>query len=437
MAEPHEGTLPIETAREGAREIPRVSLTVVEGPEPGHTFESSKEVVSIGSDPMNDLVLADPTVSRFHCEVRLEPPGVRLVDIKSLNGTVVGGLRIRDVYLEEGAVIRVGKTALRFHAAADRVAIAYSARHRFGSLIGSSVAMRTTFALLERVAPTGTTVLLEAETGCGKGQAAESIHGASTRRHGPFVIVDAGALPPSLLESELFGHEKGAFTGAQSRRIGAFEAANGGTLFLDEVGELPAELQPKLLRVLENKHVRRLGSNAYVPIDVRVIAATNRDLRADVNAGRFRSDLYFRLAVVRITLPPLRARPEDIPSLADHILASLGAGAEDRQRLLTPAYLEELSRARWPGNVRELRNALERALIFPEGVSGEDVVPESQSVASGSYAEAKEQAIAQFEQRYVSRLLKEHDGKVAQAANAAGLSREYLYRLMRRHKLGG
>jgi DNA-binding NtrC family response regulator len=286
------------------------------------------------------------------------------------------------------------------------------------------------------VAPTSTTVLLEAETGCGKGEAAESLHRASTRRHGPFVIVDCGAVPAPLLESELFGHEKGAFTGAHTRRVGAFEAANGGTIFLDEIGELPSELQPKLLRVLENRHVRRLGSNAYAPIDVRVIGATNRDLRADVNASRFRPDLYFRLAVVKIALPPLRARPEDIPALAEHILGALGASAEQVATILTPAFVQDLQGAPWRGNVRELRNHLERALIFPEATVVGAESPTSAHAGNLSYAAAKERALSAFEREYVETLLRAHGRRVSAAAEASGLSREYLYRLMRRHGIG-
>jgi DNA-binding NtrC family response regulator len=280
-------------------------------------------------------------------------------------------------------------------------------------------------------------VLLEGETGTGKSQAALSIHKKSARSEGLFVVVDCGAILANLLESELFGHEKGSFTGATDRRVGAFEEASGGTLFLDEIGEMPTDLQPKLLRALEAREVRRVGSNAYRPVDVRVIAATNRDLRADVNAGRFRADLYFRLAVVTIGMPPLRQRPEDIPALVEEILVSLRASKEASEPFRSPEFLAQLQSAAWPGNVRELRNYIERSLILrtfdpvPEG----GAPPEGGFVvdATAPYASERERAIADFERRYFEALLRLHGGKVAQAASAAGMDRAYLYRMLRRH----
>ena len=428
-------TLPIESGTSGTRTVPRLRLTITEGAPSGRSFVSTAERLSIGSDAMNDVHVIDPTASRFHCELRIEPDGVRVVDLESSNGTFIAGMRVRDAYVAGDALIRVGRTVLRLDFAGENSPLECSSQARFGSLLGRSAVMRSMFALLERVAPTNATVLLEGETGVGKGQAAESIHRASARRHGPFVVVDCGAMPAPLLEAELYGHEKGAFTGAQTRRVGAFEAANGGTVFLDEIGDLPSELQPKLLRVLENRHVRRLGSNAYVPVDVRVVAATNRDLRTDVNAGRFRADLFFRLAVVKILLPPLRARPDDLPSLAAHILSQLGASPEMSASLVTPAFLQELTRASWPGNVRELRNFLERGLIFPEGAHDTSQAPVSGVAGVVPYAQAKEQALARFEQEYVQSLLRAHGGHVVTAAAASGLSREYVYRLMRRHQI--
>jgi DNA-binding NtrC family response regulator len=437
-------TLPFENAANGARQITRFRLTVIDGPARDRVVESASERLSIGSDAINGLVVDDPTVSRFHCEISVDAGSVKLVDLESRNGTAINGVRVLSAFLEPGAVVGVGRSTIRFDISPESTSLSISAQPRFGSLLGQSLAMRTTFALLERVAVANATVLLEGETGCGKGAAAESIHRASARRHGPFIVIDCGALPAALLESELFGHERGAFTGAQTRRVGAFEAANGGTVFLDEIGELPAELQPKLLRVLENRHVRRVGSNAYVPVDVRVVTATHRDLRADVNAGRFRSDLFFRLAVVRITLPPLRARPEDIPLLAEHLLASLDATPAEIAAQLTHARVEELKLAPWPGNVRELRNHLERALVFPEAFPGtalgmdspSELPPGAPPLANLPYAEAKEIALAKFEASYVEALLSRHGRKVAAASKASGLSREYLYRLMRKHGIG-
>jgi transcriptional regulator with PAS, ATPase and Fis domain len=436
-------TLPI--GREpGAPQVRRFRLTVVEGPAAGRSLESSSDRQTVGSAEPCELRVDDPTVSRFHCEISILPDGAHVRDLDSKNGTIVDGVQVRDAYLRSGSLVRLGRTVVRFDYAAESNRIPMSAATRFGSLVGESVAMRSTFALLERAAQSDATVLLEGETGTGKGQAARSLHGASARAAGPFVVIDCAAMPANLLESELFGHERGAFTGAVARRTGAFEEAHGGTIFLDELGELPADLQPKLLRVLEEREIRRVGGTAVQAVDVRVIAATNRDLRAEVNLGRFRADLYFRLAVLRITLPSLRARPEDLPALATALLETLGASAHDRARVLSPERLQRMQGSAWPGNVRELRNVLERALVFDDDpASGEGPasvpVPPSPSApptidASLSYLEAKRRATEDFERRYVQALLERHDGKVTAAASAAGIDKAHLYKLLRRHR---
>src|SRR5262245_22729976 len=303
-------------------------LPVVRGPQVVLSWDSTADRAAIGSHASNDLVLDDRTVSRFHCEIRIDAEGTHVLDLDSRNGTCVDGLRIKEAWLREGSLLRVGKSSVRFQVANEVNRLPVSARTDFGVLCGHSVAMRIVFEQLERAAANDDNVLMEGDTGTGKEGAARALHDQGPRRQGPFVIVDCGAVPAGILESELFGHERGAFTGATERRVGAFEAAAAGTLVLDEIGELPLDLQPKLLRVLEQRQIRRLGTNQHVPVDVRVIAATNRDLRGEVNAGRFRSDLYFRLAVLRIALPPLRARPEDIPLLVDRFVAQLGADAE-------------------------------------------------------------------------------------------------------------
>jgi two-component system, NtrC family, response regulator GlrR len=313
-------------------------------------------------------------------------------------------------------------------------------RDSFGELVGRSAAMRAALAVLERAAPTEAKVLLEGETGTGKSEAARALHAASRRRSGPLVVVDCGALSDQLLDSELFGHEKGAFTGAHARRIGALEEASGGTVFLDEIGELPLSLQPKLLRALEERQIRRVGSNAYRPIDVRVIAATHRDLGAEVTAGGFRADLYFRLAVVRVALPPLRQRAEDVPLIAERLLRGLGAGPSQLQHLLRPEHLGALSSADWPGNVRELRNHLQRCLVLgltsaPER-SPAPAAPDSHTVdPTIPYAVARRAALDAFERAYAGALLASQGGKVTAAAEAAGLNRVYLHKLLRRHGL--
>jgi DNA-binding NtrC family response regulator len=305
---------------------------------------------------------------------------------------------------------------------------------RFGDMVGGSAAIRNVFAILERAAATSATVVLEGETGVGKTLAARSIHAESSRAAGTFVMVDCAAVPPTLLESELFGHERGAFTGAEAHRVGAFEAAHRGTLFLDEIGELPIALQSKLLGVLENRELRRLGGGESRKVDVRVIAATSRDLRAEVGANRFRADLYYRLAVVRIVQPPLRERRADIPGLAAAMLRRLGARDEQIRALLTPHFCEQLARAPWPGNLRELRNYLERCLVFDAAQPLETAcaVPDDAYTAL-PYALARERALRAFERRYLLSLLEAHNDRVSAAAADAGIDRTHFYRLLRRH----
>jgi two-component system, NtrC family, response regulator GlrR len=434
-------TLSVAEFEVGKTSVRRFRITVVEGAAREMVWESAADRCSIGSHASNDLVIDDPTVSRFHCEIRIDQDGTRVRDLDSRNGTVLDGVRVIEGFLRGNSVLRLGQSTLRFEFGQDRNLLPVSAEPRFGSLVGVSIGMRTAFGMMQRAAQSDATVLLEGETGTGKEGAAESIHRASERRDGPFVVVDCSAIPRELIESELFGHEKGAFTGAVGRRIGAFEEASGGTIFLDEVGELTPELQPKLLRVLEQREVRRVGTNIPVPADVRVVAATNRDLRAEVNDGRFRSDLYFRLAVVRIPLPPLRTRPEDIPLLVEDILSRLPARPEVAKRLRTAEFSAALQRATWPGNVRELRNCIERCLVFEEPIGvgdgpSQEIAPAGATIDSSmSYEEGRRRALADFQRRYVEALLETHEGRIAQAARAAGIDRVYLHRLIRRYGL--
>ncbi|HKE18422.1 MAG TPA: sigma 54-interacting transcriptional regulator [Kofleriaceae bacterium] len=434
---PPSQTIPDRDIGARADAIQRFELAVIEGTASGVRYQSDGQVATIGSHALCSLVVADPTVSRFHCEIRLAEDGARARDTGSLNGTVVDGVRIVEGFLRSGSVLRLGRTAIRFDFASTAGRLILSDARRFGELIGESTAMREVFAYLERLAPTNATVLLEGETGTGKTAAARSLHQASPRRNGPFVMVDCGAIPPNLLESELFGHERGSFTGADARRIGAFEEASGGTLFLDEIGELPGELQPKLLGVLENRSVRRIGGTGAIPVDVRLIAATNRDLRSEINASRFRPDLYFRLAVVRVELPPLRRRPEDIALLAGDLLSRLGAEPERVASLLDDAMVARLTRFAWRGNIRELRNYLERSLVFEDLPLQEGTAPRTAMVfdARLPFSDARSRAIAEFERNYLTELLDRHGGRVAEAAAAAGIDRTYFYRLLRRHGL--
>ncbi len=313
--------------------------------------------------------------------------------------------------------------------------------------------MRQLFDLLERAAASDATVLLEGETGTGKEVSAVSIHESSARSTGPFIVVDCGAIPAQLLESELFGYERGAFTGAVSARTGAFEAANGGTIFLDEIGELSLDLQPKILRALEGRHVKRVGSNNYVPVDVRVIAATNRNLKNEVAAKRFRSDLYYRLAVLNVRLPPLRERIDDLPALVNDALAHLGMSDEAVAPLRTQQFMDTLVHYSWPGNVRQLRNYVERRVALGESISlpGNDssmlpppLEPSDETAERGPELDIEvDQPLKQarehwnniFESRYLSALLARHGDNVASAARAAGVNRVHFYRLLWKHGL--
>ncbi len=393
---------------------------------------------SIGSQEGNDLVIADPTVSRFHCEVVVDGSGPRIRDLGSKNGTVVDGVRVVEAFLRSGSLIKLGPVTLRFDFLGQMSKLPISSSSSFHGLVAGSVAMRMALAFIERAAASEMTVLLNGETGTGKGKVTEAIHRGSSRASKPLLVVDCGAIPANLLESELFGHERNAFTGAGEKRIGVFEEANGGTVFLDEIGELPIDLQPKLLRVLESKEIRRVGSNHHQKVDVRIIAATNRDLRAEVNAGRFRSDLFFRLAVLKIELPPLRERPDDIPALAQELLRSIGAKPDEISALCTPEFFADLKRGAWPGNVRELRNHLERCLVFQEALPVSDPTaaqPASEITVDARipYAQARRRALDAFERTYVRELLALHNGKVSPAATAAEVDRVYLYKLARRH----
>ncbi|HEY5922075.1 MAG TPA: sigma 54-interacting transcriptional regulator [Kofleriaceae bacterium] len=426
------------SAQRMSRAVRRFQVTVTEGASSGTTWAQQAERCAIGSHPSNDLVIEDSTVSRFHCELAIANTAVRVRDLGSRNGTLLGAVQITDALVPGRTVLVLGNSTVRIDVADEVTEIPPSDQSSFGGLVGDSQIMRDVFEQLDKIAASDATVLVEGETGTGKEGVAEAIHEASPRATKPFIVIDCSAIPANLLESELFGHEPGAFTGANERRIGAFEQASGGTLFLDEIGELPLELQPKLLRALESREVRRVGGRDLIRCDLRIIAATNRDLRAEVNRGMFRADLYFRLAVVKVVLPPLRERASDIPLLAEHLLEKIGASPDAVADLMQADFIAALSAARWPGNVRELRNHLEQCVVF-----GERRLPNAPSTphpatnvdANLPYEVARRQAIDAFEREYVTRLLENSEGNVAQAARNAGLNRAYLHRLLRRHGL--
>ena len=421
----------------------RFAVEVVTGPDQGKSLVSTGEETSIGTDPGNDLVLTDRSVSRHHLAIRATPRGLELRDLGSTNGTVLGGYRVMSALVEPGALIGCGRTVLRLDATGEEVRESLSAREEFGRAIGVSAAMRRVFTLMERFAPADGTVLLEGETGTGKELLAQAIHDASGRASGPFVVVNCGAIPVTLIESELFGHVRGAFTGATEARRGAFEAARGGTLFLDEIGELPLAVQPVLLRVLENRTVKRVGDDRRIPVDVRVVAATHRDLRQEVNRSRFRADLYYRLAVLRLRVPPLRERREDIPVLVRHFCEQMaGAGAEGEPPPTLPDELvTALAAQSWPGNVRELRSAVQRAILLGDAAEWQDPLARARAEAEPNpivdlgqtFGDAKERATARWESAYVRKLIEMFGGNLTRAARAVGMSRNHLRQLAERH----
>jgi transcriptional regulator with PAS, ATPase and Fis domain len=420
---------------------PAVDLVVIAGPDKGRRVRVETSV-RIGSMRGTELCLSDRSASRLHCEVTLHPNAITLRDYGSTNGTFVGGRRARDIDLDDGATFVVGETTIRVELAREpgtaTPLAAAGARDSFGDLVGSSPEMRRVYALLERLAQNDSTVLLLGETGTGKEVVARSLHEASGRAKGPFVTLDCGAIPENLIESELFGHVRGSFTGATGDRRGVFEEANGGTLFIDEIGELPLLMQPKLLRALEARRVRRVGANQHVPIDVRVIAATHRSLYQRVNQGTFRDDLYYRLAVVELELPPLRSRTEDIPALVARFLEQM-TGAPTTP---TPEMLSTLVGRPWPGNVRELRNVVERSLslgwaateatLRPVGVEGESSSTHATIPTHLPLKDARLAWVEQFETVYVRALLERSGGNVTRAAEMAGVNRRFLQRMMAR-----
>ncbi|HJL14369.1 MAG TPA: sigma 54-interacting transcriptional regulator [Sandaracinaceae bacterium LLY-WYZ-13_1] len=438
-------------------EVARCALVILSGPERGREQTIEGELFRIGKSRDNELVLADETVSRTHCEITRGEKGFLLRDLGSTNGTLLDGAEIKEAWLKPGAVITVGKVELKVRPFAERIEILPSDATTYGEVVGSSLAMRQVFGLLERLGPTDATVLIGGETGTGKDVLARSIHARSPRASEPFIVVDCGAVVGSLIESELFGHEKGAFTGATSRRQGAFELADGGTLFLDEIGELPLDLQPKLLRALEQRQFRRVGGNESHQVDIRVIAASKRNLKMEVERGKFREDLYFRLAVVPVELPPLRERREDVKILVETLLARIAAS--DPSGTTPTRVSEEAMRALeahdWPGNVRELRNVLERAAYLSRAAGYDEVqlgmvpfagAPASPDEASSgpsmpafdpdkSYRDTKAEWEASFEKQYVAWLLERTEGNISAAARAADMDRKYLYKLARRHGL--
>jgi DNA-binding NtrC family response regulator len=418
-----------------ARPVVRhLRVQVIDGPDRDRVFEHSGPTLAVGTSPDNELVLTDQTVSRYHLELRCEE-GVLVKDLGSRNGTFVGDVRISEAVVPVGARLRIGRTVLVLADAGMEAGSPPPTAPQIPGLVAASVAMNEIARAVERLAQSNVSVLITGETGTGKELVARAIHDASPRAKGPFVVVDAGALPATLIASQLFGHERGAFTGAERRQEGAFELAQGGSIFLDEIGELPLAVQPALLGVLERRSFRRLGGRDDIQVDVRVISATHRDLRSEANQGTFRADLYFRLAVARIEIPPLRERPEDIEPLVEHFAREM-TGAPGSP--FSEATMAALRAHRWSGNVRELRNVVENALamgtVTLDGVTAGAPDP-SRPGSIIPYRVARSEALNSFERRYLSRLIEATGGNASAAARAANMDRPYLLSLLRRHGL--
>ncbi len=422
-------------------------LRVVSGPDQGKEHMLDEGTTMVGTHTENDLVLTDATVSRYHLEIRVRRDGIEVRDLDTTNGTKHGGAKIGSVVLTGAARMRLGKhTEMDVEPVDTTIDPGEWSSDRFGDVLGTTPPMKRLFALLAKAAPTEATILLQGETGTGKEAISEAVHRNSRRSKGPFVVVDCGSIPHELIASELFGHAKGSFTGASGDKQGLIEAANHGTLFLDEIGELALDLQPQLLRVLDRRQVRRVGETQSVDVDIRVIAATHRDLRAMVKAGQFREDLYYRLAVVATQVPPLRDRKADIPELASWFADKMGRGSFAQ----SPALIDQLQGHDWPGNVRELRNVVERALSLGDSVladlgegsrpssHNEDNQPKRQSnpdVLELPFKEAKAQLVEGFERDYLAALLARHHGNISRAAAEAGIDRNYIHRLVKKYGL--
>jgi len=419
----------------------KIRVEVLQGPQEGAIIELPGPEARIGKGEDCDFRIDDRTVSRHHLTLRIEHNRIRVIDAGSHNGTTVDGVRIRDAYARADSCIALGKTTLKLCMVKSIVELPLSPNDHFGGMLGKSVAMRRAFTMLERAANTDAPVLIEGETGTGKEVAARAIHDASPRASAPFVVLDCSTITPGLAESEILGHSSNSFNGAKER-MGLFEEADGGTVFLDEIGELPPPLQPKLLRVLENMEVRRVGANRARPIDVRIIAATNRQLARAVDLGAFREDLYYRLAVLKVRLPPLSERREDVPLLVRHFEKQL----MPRMRAKAPLpqeQVEALAHEPWPGNIRELRNEVARLLAL--GI-GTNVTAEERSELDAErlgvhldepLLDGRDRVADAYVKSYIKLALQKTNGNISRAAELAKVGRKFFQTAMKRFGLRG
>jgi len=415
-------------------------LLVLSSASRGKEFIIAKDEVVIGSAAANDFVLSDDTVSKKHFRIERKEKEFIISDLDSTNGTILNGNNIKVAGLKPNSIIQAGESYIQFLVYDENEAqfgVAPSENENFGSVVGKAYEMRKIFGILEKVSQTNVTIVLEGATGTGKDLVARAVHGASRRSNKPFIVVDCTAISPNLFESELFGHEKGAFTGADGQRKGLMEAANGGTLFFDELGELPIEQQPKLLRAIESRQIKRVGGNDGIPIDIRIIAATNRSLEEEVKKGNFREDLYFRLSVVKLKIPDLKERPDDIPLIINEFLKDSGKKLSDDALNLLKYYS-------WPGNIRELKNVIERAVAFSETetIEARDIMTLQQMTSSpddgvGSDVSAfTGRSLEAIEKIAIEKTLEACGGNKTKAAKILGIAYSTLYEKIKKFGIG-
>ena len=418
--------------------LQQASLAFTKGPGEGHRYQIEKEKITFGTNEDNDLVLNDEFVSRHHGEIYFRKGEFFIRDLGSRNGTFINGKRVKGSIIESGCRIETGNTGFVFILSEDTAILLDRKEDHLGEIIGKSQKIQVLFTFCKKAASCDATVLINGETGTGKELIAKTIHSLSRRSSGPFITIDCGSIPRDLIESELFGHEKGAFTGAQNQRKGAFERGHKGTVFLDEIGELPKEMQPKLLRILEEREFKRVGGDTHIQTDIRVIAATNKELNVEITKGNFREDLFFRLYVIPISLPTLRERKEDIPLLTDYFIKKNQMLSETGSQLtITDEALKNMADYSWPGNVRELRNIIDRAIVNSDmhQISAEDIqfiptIKEEGKSFSSSHASLEE-----VEKQTIINALKEQGGNKKATAKVLGIAYSTMCEKVKKYKI--